>query len=75
MIPVLLEPEHKRHNERLFDSNIRSNDSDLQKLKLLPGSVIDTSKIRGHLTGVKRATTPYIGRKVELHEAISALAD
>ena len=68
---ILLNEESETHQKKLFDSNC----PDDEELRLLPGKVIDASRLRGKLKGMVRPSSVYVGRKPQLHFAIRALGD
>ena len=57
--PVLQAINSKVHNNRLFDSNSKD-----EKLKLIRGNVINTSKQRGQLVNIQKQKHAYIGQKL-----------
>lgn len=69
--PVLIAEDSVRHNNKLYDSKQVSKNSMLLK----DGPIMDTSKQRGQLVGMKKPKTSYIGNQKPLHHAIKQLTD
>ena len=68
---VLLDADDAVHQQKLFDS---SAPADEKTLHLHPGRVIDISRMRGQLIGMKKNQFSYIGRKTELYRVIKKLS-
>ena len=68
---VLLDSDDEVHLQKLFDSSAPAEE---KTLHLHPGGVIDTSRMRGQLIGMKKNRFSYIGRKTELHQVIKNLS-
>jgi hypothetical protein len=68
--PVLLDDENPRHDCRLYDSTQLNS-----AMHLKNGPIMDTSKQRGILEGMKKPKTSYIGQQKNLHLAIKQLSD
>ena len=67
--PVLLDQESPVHKEKIFDSTSESS-----TLCLMPGRVIDTSKVRGQLIGMVKNKFSYVSHKPMLYEVIKNLS-